>query len=226
MTWLSPSKMGTYLQCAKRFKFRYIDKLEEPSSPILERGIKMHSIVEKWYQRTKRKSKDGQVIDFAELPSELDKFLQFEKKRYEVLQDKSLFFPIHQELELRDEEDKLRGIADAIYKDEEGDYILIDYKTGKHNPARYSGYRRQLAFYKHIIDKQKLLDRPIKYWGIIFLDHGVLFFEEAKPVSMKTTMSAIAKTRKGIEEGQFKPSVSPLCAYCGFKDKCDAWGGE
>ena len=226
MTWLSPSKMGTYLQCAKRYKYRYVDKVPEPTSEILERGTMMHETVEQWYKDTSVLSEGSQEITFAPLPAMFDKFVAFEKKRYDALEDKSLFYPIKQEMKLADHDAKMRGIADAIYKDENGDYILIDYKSGKHNPARYSGYRQQLAFYKMVVDNLGVLDKPIKYWGIIFLDHGILFFEEAKPRSMKALVSAMDKTHKGIVEERYEPSVSPLCAYCGFKDKCDSWGGQ
>lgn len=40
------SKLDTYRTCPRKFKYQFIDKLPQPSSPALERGSRMHDELE------------------------------------------------------------------------------------------------------------------------------------------------------------------------------------
>ena len=46
ITQWSYSRLKTYEQCPSKVKFRYIDKLSEPSSPQMDRGTRIHKLAE------------------------------------------------------------------------------------------------------------------------------------------------------------------------------------
>jgi len=218
--WLSPSKINTYLHCGRQYKFRYVDKERCPVNPILLRGIRIHSDIENFYKISRAKTKDE--IFIPELSEDLQVFRESEIRRLNSLIDKKTFWPVKQEMRISDKKHLLRGIIDAIYVDDNGDYIMIDYKSGKGpTPQKIKTYRRQLAIYKIILDNAKVLPKPIKKWGIMFVEHDILFMEEPTHKMIQNAIDDINKTRKGIAEKKFEHNVTPLCNWCGYKDRCE-----
>ena len=56
------------------------------------------------------------------------------------------------ERKLYDEEKNLVGIIDAIYE-KDGNYILVDYKTGKYRESDYKDYLDELHLYVYLVQK-------------------------------------------------------------------------
>jgi hypothetical protein len=51
--WLSVSKVGVAMRCPRQFKFRYIEKIPEPSSGVMLAGRVVHSVLEKALRQLK-----------------------------------------------------------------------------------------------------------------------------------------------------------------------------
>jgi hypothetical protein len=54
----SPSQIETWLDCSRKWGWKYIDKIDGPSNPSAEWGTKAHEMLEKWLRH-------GQPLDFT-----------------------------------------------------------------------------------------------------------------------------------------------------------------
>ena len=135
---LSKSKVNTYLKCPLEFKFQYIDEIEVPQNKYMALGSDVHLIAEKFSE------KFGDELDDVNIENELLRIAHEEDIGYDVAEhidnlgsffrevfvenDYKLFC---QEEYLLDEENRFSGICDIILEDENGELVVIDYKTSK-----------------------------------------------------------------------------------------------
>ena len=236
--WISKSSYQLYKECPGRWKRIYIDKIQEPATYPMIRGRQIHKKIEDFYKHVTFDNVTGTTIpninSNIEIPSELSSFINFQKERIiECMKDGAfntqLFLPVFTEKWIDVPELKIRGIVDAVFiNPADNEYIVIDWKSGKPREAELTEKRKELAFYKYLIDESKILDKPIKYWGEYFVDHDKLFFEEAK----QSTVDKIKKEVKDIQEEidntiaskkDFPYKTSFMCNWCGLKDTCPAY---
>jgi CRISPR/Cas system-associated exonuclease Cas4 (RecB family) len=229
--WLSKSQVKIFQQCPMKWKYLYIDAIPGISSPAQNRGIDIHSKVERFYNNIDIvQTKEKTEIKLKNPDKDLDKFVEFENKRIQDCKDEtgeinmSYFKPLFQELKVSNDELKLRGIIDAVYLNpKDNKLIIIDWKTGTPS-GDMDDYRLELAIYKILYDcdthinKVKGLD--VGYWGIYFLDKGKLFFEPVSDKWVKKALNIINKVRLDIEKGEYKMKPSFWCRYCQFREKC------
>jgi len=208
---LSKSQMNTYIQCPMKWKFQYIDKLKSKGSPAMWRGIQIHKQIENYY--------NVENSDISLIPN----FLKFEERRLKNCPNENKYLkPIAQELSVKNDDLKIRGFIDAVYINPKDDgVIIIDWKSGKYRPENFSGYRFELAVYSELYRLQTGITP--KYWGIYFVDHDKLFFEEVKEISIKAMYKKVKKVRDGIESKNYQCKPSMLCKWCDFNDKCPEW---
>lgn len=225
MRWLSKSQINCWKQCPKKWYYQYIDRLPQKPSAAMQRGIRIHNDIEKFYNNI-------DIIDEVVIPRtdnpDLKEFVKFENKRFKSCINKDgdidlkYFYPVEQEAKVSDEKLHLRGFIDAVYINPEDDkLIIIDWKTGKYRPEAYSSYRFELAMYKELYEKKT--GKEVGYWGIYFVDAGKLFFEKVKPVSIKAMYKNVEKAREGMEGDDFPCKPGILCKWCNYNDKCQEW---
>jgi len=223
--WLSKSSINTFTQCPYKWKLIYIDKLKSKPAPAMLRGSKIHSNIEHYYNNVE--IVDNKIVVKHEL-GELGMFPKFVERRIENSIDENgnvdlkYFKPLCQELKVSNEDMKVRGFIDAVFiNPKDQGLIIIDWKTGKYRPENFSGYRFELAVYSELYRLQTGVTP--KYWGIYFVDHDKLFFEEVKEVSIKAMYKKVDRVRDQIASGDFKCKPSILCKWCDFSDKCPEW---
>lgn len=206
----SYSRLSTFLECPAKFKFKNIDKLQEPQSPALERGDLIHKMAEK-YVRTGGK-----------IPEELSLFAsEFDELRQSkpLLELQSAFTSDWKQTEWFGKDAWCRVIIDCFRPAEEkgGTARVIDYKTGKIRGE----YREQLELYAlagFILDP---LAGQVssELW---FLDHGEIVDGSDEPFTRKDLPSLKRKwsaaPKRLLSETRFDPTPSlTACKYCHFK---------
>ena len=233
---LSKSKVNTYLKCPLEFKFQYIDEIEVPQNKYMALGSDVHLIAEKFSEKFEDNLDDVDIenellkIAFEEnigydLTDHIDNLGSFFTRAF-VENDYKLFC---QEEYIIDEENRFSGICDIILEDENGELIVIDYKTSK--SSSFSKYRLELCYYKLLVEN--VFGKPVSRVGIFFTKNGRLRLldvcdEENKRYylnndEIQEAIDTLHEVRKNIKSEKFPAKKQFLCKYCTYKELCDEY---
>ncbi|MCA1841567.1 MAG: PD-(D/E)XK nuclease family protein, partial [Actinobacteria bacterium] len=157
---LSPSRASDFKTCPQLFKYRAIDRIAEPEDPASARGTLVHLVLEKLLgcdpsERSRDNIENIIEVAWESLREEAEQQgMVFSKEQEEIwlIEVKSLidnYFAIEDpslitahELEWWVEHDDgnlfLRGIIDRVEVDQNEDWILSDYKTGRSPSETYA----------------------------------------------------------------------------------------
>jgi putative RecB family exonuclease len=248
-TGLSPSKVASFTDCALAFRFSAIDHLPEPPAVHLARGTLVHRALELLFcQAPADRTVDAALAHLAtahaevmadpeneglELDDEATYLAEAEAlvRNYFQLEDPSRIHAVGLELRLEVELGslRLRGIIDRLDLDENGELIVVDYKTGSAPGVQWEGRRLTGVQFYAFLCEQVLGRRP----AAIRLLH---LKEPLSITSVPTDQSIRGLTTKtkaiwtaietACERDDFRPKPSRLCDFCAFKAYCPAWGGD
>ena len=243
----SNSKINTFNQCAKKYKFQYIDKVETDVENTIEAfmGDLVHRTLEKLYKDlkyTKLNSLEELETFYKNLwQAEYNEGILIVKEEYtaENYQNKGLemirdyyksYHPFNDGktigLETTDyyelnEKYKIHVRIDRLVYKEGGIYEIHDYKTNNQLKTQQEADEdRQLAIYA--LGVKKLYPDAKK---IVLVWHYLAFNKEIRSyrtdkqlLDLKTN---ILEDIKNIEQEKiFDTSPSALCDYCPFKKIC------
>ncbi len=232
---LSKSKINTYLKCPLEFKFQYIDEIETEPNKYMALGTDVHLIAEKFAE------KFGDNLDDVDIENELIKIANEQDLGYDLgnhIENLSSFFKevfrdndyklFSQEEYLIDEEHRFSGICDIILEDENGDLVVIDYKTG--NSSSFSKYRRELCYYKLLVEN--VYEKDVTSVGVFFTKNGRLRLldvcdEDNKRKFLHSSeideaIDTFYEVRRQVNKGNFYAKPQFLCKFCTYKHICDA----
>lgn len=247
MTVYSYSRIGTFQQCPKKFKFQYIDKIKTDDKGVEAfMGSMVHNTLEKLYNELKfkvlsleetlavydefwEKNFDDKVVITRKERTEDDyrncgrKCVEDYYKRYHPFDQGKVIgneVPIKVAL---DAEGKyvMQGYIDRLVQNPDGSYEIHDYKTNGRLPEQKDmDADKQLALY-HIGIQQKWND----VGEVELIWHYVIFDKE---IQSKRTPEQLEELKKEyirlidqIEaEEKFEPKVSTLCGWCSYQDIC------
>ncbi len=240
---LSPSGAGTFEQCPRRWRMRYVDRLPDPPGEAALAGSFAHRVLELFMQRSPedRTVEAAKAIardewpdveadpDFAALGYDADQAKQFRWKSWLAIEGLwALEDP--KTVDVRATEQDLqvdlggvpfRGIVDRL--EEEGDGLIVtDYKSGKAPSPRYRRGR---------------LDQVLLYAAAVQADTGEmpvrarLLYLGQRPVGIDvnqgeidTVVEKLAGTWSAINTActtdEFEPRTGPLCGWCPYVDRC------
>jgi putative RecB family exonuclease len=240
---LSPSGAGTFEQCPRRWRHRYVDRLPDPPGEAALAGSFAHRVLELLMQRPspQRTRDEARMIarqewpeteaapDYAALGYDDEKSRHFRWKAWQAIEGLwALEDPTAVDVAAteRDIEADLggvpfRGIVDRL--EHEGDGLVVtDYKSGKAPSPRFRRGR---------------LDQVLLYAAAVEADSGEmpvrarLLYLGQRPVGIDVTRKEIdvvveklAGTWAGIntacEDDRFEPRTGPLCGWCPYVDRC------
>lgn len=237
---MSKSKINDYLTCPRQFKYKYIDELPYDSGIYARKGNVVHKLAEdvanalinednitteliKQYVYMYR---DDSEFDIEVHAQSLIEFFR------DVLIDNGCKI-VSAEQEIYDQELDIKGYIDLILEDENGNYVVIDYKSGTVRPI--TKYMRELCIYKHLVE-YKYPDKKVVTAGIFFTKENQYRFTNFTESQKKGSyikheeymeiFTLIDWVRYMIDSNQFYPKRSYLCDnFCSFKDRCNRDGG-
>ncbi len=233
---LSKSKVNTYLKCPLEFKFQYIDEIEVPQNKYMALGSDVHLVAEKFAE------KFGDDLDDINIDNELLKIAHDEDIGYDLtehLDNLGSFFKrifvenkyklFSQEEYLIDEDHRFSGICDIILEDENGELIVIDYKTSK--SSSFSKYRRELCYYKLLVEN--VYGKTVSQVGVYFTKNDKLRLleicdEENKRKylnddEIKEAVETMYKVRREINNENFPAKRQYLCRFCTYRHICKGY---
>ena len=236
---ISKSKINTYKKCPREFKYIYVDSFESEPNEYMQLGLDVHKIAENVGNILKDRSDivEDDIIDAFErsyIESKFDITKHMENLFFffkDVINEGYIIFGV--EDYIYDKEHNINGIIDIILEDpDDGDLIIIDYKTSKSKAI--TDYRLELCMYRTLIE-HKYPSKTVSSAAIFFTKdgnyRGLNFSNDKKKGSYITdedyqsVFEYIDFVEKQISNEIFPPKKQFLCKYCAFQEQCNNDGG-
>ncbi len=240
---LSPSSASSYRECARRWKFRYVDRLPDPPGEAAVTGTFAHMVLEKLMQEpvenrtvdrakelarkawpSMENSRDYRSLDLDENASRNFRWNGW--KAIEGLWDledpgKVRVASTEQDVRVEINGVPFRGIIDRVDETDNG-LVVTDYKSGKAPSERFSSnYATQMLLYAAALTElegQKPAKAQLLYLGQKVVEVDITDENLAEAVDeLRTTWLAIMESCISQE---FEASVGPLCGWCPFVAQC------
>lgn len=216
------SKISLWNQCPKKFKYKYIDKIEqtEINDKSLKRGLSFHSILENY------NGEESSIIDdtiFRFVKSELG-------QKYLISQvlDKSI-----RELQigLKYEDGKFIIVDNCSYSKSLAfygkiDYVciidnvlnLIDWKSGKYKDIKYQDYNQLLYYAIYFFLKEPKINKIRISFVYIehFLENDMILSREYLDKYIQSFKESISN----VEYSNFEKKPNMFCSNCPFNEYC------
>ncbi len=230
---LSKSKINTFIECPRKFKYRYIDEISEEANKYMLLGIEVHEIAEE----IAGELMEGNEIDDIFLNLEYDEKLEehirgLEKFFHDIHSNGYEIFSVEEYIV--DEDNDLNGIVDIVIRNNRNELIIFDYKTG--SPRAIGKYKLELCVYKMLLES-KYPELDVVSAGIYFTGAGEYRIANFGPAGADYFKS---QSKEDIVDGDFdyvdgvvdnlydtidrnyyKKKRGFLCRYCFYKEMCD-----
>ncbi len=249
---LSPSKVSTFKDCALAFRFTAIDRLAEaPSAPAVK-GTFVHRALQGlfWSHNRGNRSPEAAHAELAAVwlarhddpeyaglgleESAEDAFradCEALVDRYFTIEDPDAVDAVGMELSLEVDFEgvRLRGIIDRLDVTPEGEFVVVDYKTGRAPSETQEQSRLGGVHFYALLCEQVLGRRPVKV-RLMYLRQGLSIDAVPSDQAMRGLRQRTTAIWRAIEQAcaaeDFRPKPSALCSWCSFQSLCPAFGGD
>lgn len=250
-TSLSPSRVESFINCPLAFRFSSIEKLPEPPTVPTTRGSLVHRALELLFhhpasERTPdnlelavdaalteyRVHPDYTQLDFNEADAaQFDMDCRELSRRYLEMEDPAAVTEVGVELWLEADLNglQLRGIIDRLDRDESGDLIVVDYKTGRAPGPKYETKSLQGVHFYALLCEKVYGQRP-KEVRLMYLKSAqqiaVMPTTQSLQHTTRRTLAVFEAVERACTTGNFAPKQSALCRSCSFQRWCPEFGGD
>lgn len=241
---ISYSALDTFQTCPLKYKFQEIDKIKTPKSKEAVFGSTVHSTMKfihtpgilsptldqamehfqnSWNPAVFEDENEERAAFSQGIKIIQDYYQKNNPANFNIIDLESRF-----QIEIGEKENKhiVLGIIDRIDKTEDG-FEIIDYKTTKKMPSQEKvDNDLQLSVYLQAFLSRypKEIDNLEKIKvSLYYLKHGVKLTSQRSLQSLKENEQLFLDTIKIIEASKFEPTVSPLCDWCGYQNRCPMW---
>lgn len=229
---ISNSKRDTFKQCKLKYRYKYVDKLEEPDSlntDALHFGSYIHKIFEDGVQSTTFEQLKGISEDLKgnykfsksynnKIDPCLKNFLRLNASFSEVGTSEQ-----HFNLEIA-EGITINGYIDRIIKGRNGGYLVLDYKTSKREKSKIDLFQdSQMKGYVYAV--HKLYNIPIEnitaghYYPLSDNLVTVKYTSAQIRAHIKSVLDDVWKIRKA-KKTDLTPMQNQFCNWCAYKSYC------
>ena len=230
---LSKSKINTFIECPRKFKYRYIDEITEEANKYMILGTEVHEIAEE----VAMDLIEGNDIDDVFLNLDYDEKLEdhirgLEKFFKDIYSNDYEIFSVEEFIV--DDKSNMNGIVDVVIRNRENELIIFDYKTG--SPRDIGKYKLELCVYKILLES-KYPELTVVSAGIYFTgagayrianfgDVGSDYFKSQSKGNIGDGdfdyVDAVVDNLYGtIDRNYYTKKRGFLCRYCFYKDMCD-----
>ena len=249
---LSPSKVTSFRDCALAFRFSAIERLPEPSSPAMVKGTLVHSALERlfWFHERGARSESAGLAELSAAWDELQSDPEFVSldltadqaeafrddcatlvRNYFRLEDPNEVRAVGMELTLDAKlgDVRLRGIIDRLDLTEDGELVVIDYKTGRAPSQAYEQSKLVGVHIYAMLCEELLGRRPVRVELLHLREPTVITAEpsdQAVRGNRQRTIAVWSAIERACRDEDFRPKTGPLCKYCHFQSFCPAFGGD
>ncbi len=237
---LSVSKTKTYIDCKKKFKFSYVEKLPRKEWDYHIFGKFCHKVLEDFHIIYLNGSSEpynktmGKCFKIAQEEYKAGMTAQMTKDCYAIIKEYLQLVSVEQkndtvanvigvekqfELAVGDHL-VLNGMIDRIQIDPDGVIHVCDYKTSKNKKYLKNDFFQLLTYAYIIISENPDIDKVRASY--ILLRHGFEYitkeFDRAEILGIKDKYLAYAESIN--TEAEYPPNPTALCAYCDYLDLC------
>tara|TARA_Y100001938_G_scaffold150040_1_gene239339 strand:+ start:567 stop:1394 length:828 start_codon:yes stop_codon:yes gene_type:complete len=242
---ISKSSFGTYDKCPRLYYWNYIQRLQPPPNDAMVRGSLIHEVLEialteetpiPEVAKTMKVQPDLGIVAMDEIMRAIEQqFPDWELVEAEVKHQ------IPYTVEMTDDEEQthtydvlLVGKIDGVFSDKDGKLIIVELKTGELGSSKVSRTRKELNFYKFMLEeagydvedcrylviapdatnvdvamKLESSKRKTVIWGDT---SGIAYLEKPNGRSYNTTMRKFGEAVHGISKEEWPMNWSEY--YC------------
>jgi DNA helicase-2/ATP-dependent DNA helicase PcrA len=234
---LSASDLSLYLTCPLKYKFARVFGI--PQEPTINQrfGILIHNVLERFHKEPPENDEEGlaQLTHLFETGwrrtgfGSSDDELQFHDRAREALR---LYWEreriaesepvwLERKFDFRVGEHHVRGRVDRVDRLRDGDYELIDYKTGERKTEADLDSDLQLALYRMAAREAWEIEASIgSYYYVLDADKVAA---PSKPDDAERVERTVLQVGEGILSQDFEPRPSPaVCSWCDYRLICPA----
>jgi DNA helicase-2/ATP-dependent DNA helicase PcrA len=234
---LSASDLTLYLTCPLKYKFARVFGI--PQEPTINQrfGILIHNVLERFHKDPPADEADG----LKELNSlfesgwrrtgfgATDDELQFRDRAREALR---LYWErervaegepvwLERKFDFKVGEHHVRGRVDRVDRLPDGDFELIDYKTGERKTAAELENDLQLALYR--LAAREAWEVEAAFGSYYYVLDGDKVAAPSKPDDAERVERTVLQVGEGIIGQDFEPRPSPtVCSWCDYRLICPA----
>lgn len=250
-TTLSPSKVTAFKDCPLAFRFSVIDRIPEPPSPAASRGTLVHRALELLMLRAPTdRTLEAALADlgrargelagdpeFSELTLTDDEWLEFHAgaeqlvRNLFLLEDPASVRAVGLEVMMSVQLDgvTVRGIIDRLEIDDDGRFVVTDYKTGRAPRVGFEKSRLTGVEFYALLCEEVLGQLPARV-QLLHLGEPEVIVYEPSPGTVRgvrqRTGAVWQAVLRACANDDFRPHPGPLCDWCTFKPYCPAHGGD
>ncbi len=237
---LSFSRIESYANCPRKFRYSYVDKLPGRPGPHLSFGTSIHNALESFYdQKLPECPSEEELLGFLydrwehsgfeQLPREEQvgfyRHAQQVLRRYHARVADRYRLPVATEawFELPiGYEATVVGSIDRVDVDDDGRFHVVDYKTNRKvkDRARVAG-SLQLSLYA--LACRHLYGALPATVSLDFVVAGVEVVAELDELDLDAARQAVLDTAAAVRAERYEPRPNPLCDWCDFRSLCPAW---
>ena len=230
---LSKSKINTFIECPRKFKYRYIDEITEEANKYMLLGTEVHEIAEEIAIALMEGNEIDDVFSNLDYDDKLEDHIKGLETFFNDIYSNGYEIFSAEEF-IVDEKSNMNGIVDIVIRNENDELIIFDYKTGQ--PRDIGKYKLELCVYKILLES-KYPELNVVSAGIYFTSAGAYRIANFE----SSTMDYFKSQSKGdIGDGDFDyvdavvdnlyetmdrnyyiTKKGYLCRYCFYKEMCD-----
>ena len=230
---LSKSKINTFIECPRKFKYRYIDEITEEANKYMLLGTEVHEIAEEIAIELIEGNEIDDVFSNLDYDEKLEDHIKGLEKFFNDIYSNGYEIFSAEEF-IVDEKSNMNGIVDIVIRNENDELIIFDYKTGQ--PRDIGKYKLELCVYKILLES-KYPELNVVSAGIYFTSAGayrIANFESSNMDYFKSQSkgdigdgdfdyvdAVVDNLYETMDRNYYITKKGYLCRYCFYKEMCD-----